>query len=726
MLEATIVLQLVMGEHLEALIIALLLAFNSILSLAQEGRSEKALELLKQRLAPSALALRDGAWTVLPAAEIVPGDIVKLSLGGIVPADTVLLEGAVLLDQSMLTGESAAVEASAGSKAFAGALVRRGEALAQVTATGARTFYGRAAGLVQIAHAESSEQKAVLGLVRNITVINGGILAAITGYAYALGLPAGSLIQLVLTAILASIPVALPATFTLAAALAAQVLARKGVLLTRLAAVHEAASVDTLCSDKTGTLTRNELDVAAAVPAADLDRKELLRLAAAASSEASGDPVDAAIRAAAVREDAVDGRYLRVSFTPFDPALKQARAVVETPDHRRFPAAKGAFDTIARERDTPSQLRLAAESLEEDGHRVLGVAVGDPPSGRVVGLLGLRDPPREDAGELITQLSQLGVRTVMVTGDAPRTARAIAAEVGLAGPVITGEAIGDDIRSQDIGVVAGVLPEQKFRLVRALQRQGHIVGMCGDGANDAPALRQAQFGVAVASATDIAKSAAAVVLTVSGLAGIVEAIREGRRVHQRVTTYALNAITKKIELVPLLALGLLITGQPVLTPLLMILLLVAGDFLTMALTADHVRGAPRPVGWDEREMTVAALLMGLVKLGFTTSVIGIGRHVFDLDIATLQTLAFVALVFGGQAVVYVVRERSWLWSSPPSTWLLLASAVDVGLAAALAGSGMLMKPLPVPGLMAVALAATAFALVLDILKVRLMRKLVRL
>jgi H+-transporting ATPase len=357
LLEATIVLELVMGQHLDALIIALLLAFNSGLTIVQEHRSGKALDLLKQRLAPNASVERDGAWQLMPAAALVPGDIIRISLGGVVPADVELIEGAVLLDQSMLTGESVAVDAQAGDKGYSGALVRRGEALARVTATGARSYFGKTAELVRIARAESREQKAVLHVVRNITAINGIVLAAIASYAHLLGLPTGSLLQLIVTAILASIPVALPATFSLAAALAAQALAHRGVLVTHLGGVHEAASVDTLCADKTGTLTRNELAVASVTSSELADRAEVLRLAAMASSGGGGDPVDGAIRTAADRERAVDARYRRQSFAPFDPALKRSSATIENSDHHVIEVMKGAFDSISKLAATPSALK---------------------------------------------------------------------------------------------------------------------------------------------------------------------------------------------------------------------------------------------------------------------------------------------------------------------------------------------------------------------------------
>lgn len=723
MLEATIVLEVALGEHLEAVIVALLLLFNSVLSVLQEARSENALALLKQRLSLRANVLRDNVWKRLSAAEIVPGDTVSLSLGEIVPADLEILHGDIQLDQSMLTGESATVSIGSGSHAYAGAFVRRGEALGRVIATGPCTYFGRAADLVRIAHAESSEQKAVLAVVRNITVVNGGILAAMTGYAHIIGLPTESVIKLVLTAILASIPVALPATFTLAAALAAQVLVRCGILLTHLQGVHEAASVDTLCSDKTGTLTRNELSVTDVVPLPGRLRSDVLRLAVMASSEDRGDPVDAAIWEAAQAGDLQHKMYRRLSFVPFDPAIKQASADVETCDGRRLRIVKGAYAAIAARARPEPLLSDAAEALQKKGERVLAVAAGEENTLEVVGLIGLGDPPRNDAKTLISELRQLGVRTIMVTGDAPVTVRAVAAEVGLEGPLVAGEGVHDGLRPEDVAVVAGVLPEHKYRLVQSFQRQGHIVGMCGDGVNDAPALRQAQFGVAVSTATDVAKSAASLVLTVPGLTGIVEAIQEGRRVHRRVLSYALNALVKKIEMVPLLALGLVITGHAVLTPILMILLLVAGDFLTMALTTDSAQISRNPARWSVNRITVTALVLGIAKLAFTLGIILAGSRIFSFGVVKLQTLTYLTLALGNQAVVYVVREAGPLWSAPPGRWLIISSAIDGILAIAIAMSGVLSPSLSILTIVTVAIATIGLSFFLDRIKLLLARQL---
>ena len=722
MLEAAIVLQVALGDDTEAVIIAGLLVFNAALGLFQESRAQATLAALKSRLALNASVLRDGAWKTVPAAELVPGDVVKLSLGGVVAADVQLTGGEILLDQSMLTGESVPIEAGTGVQTYAGALVRRGEAVAQVTATGARTKFGRTAELVRTAHVVSSQQKAVLRVVRNLGGFSGAVILMLLAYAYALHLPLREMVPLVLTAVLASIPVALPATFTLAAALGARALAREGVLPTRLSAVDEAASMDVLCADKTGTLTRNELTVTAVRPMPDFDDAHVLMLAGLASSEGGQDPVDAAIRAAAKGGNTAVAPQM-VTFTPFDPATKMSEATVAAPGGGTQRIVKGAFAVVTGLAHGSPAATAAAHELEGQGFRVLAVAAGPPAAMTLVGLIALSDPPRTDSAALVSELRELGVRTVMVTGDAPVTAGIVAHAVGIDGAVCPPGPIPDAVHPETFAVFAGVLPEDKYKLVKAFQKGGHVVGMCGDGANDAPALRQAQIGIAVSTATDVAKSAAGMVLTSPGLAGIVAAVREGRLTFQRILTYTLNSILKKIVTVLLLIVGLSMTGHAVLTPLLMVILLIAGDFLAMSLTTDNVRPSPMPNAWNIGRLTVAGVMLGVCLLAFCTGILAIGKFGMQLGTGTLRTLVFVSMVFGSQATIYAVRERRHLWNSRPSLWLALSSVADVLIAAVLAVGGIAMAPLPVLIVAGLLGAAVTFAFVLDFIKIPVFRHL---
>ena len=722
MLEAAIGLEVVLGKYVEGSIIAGLLAFNAVLGFLQEGRAQATLAALKSRLALNAAVKRDNAWTNVRAAELVVGDVVKLSLGAVVAADVRLTEGSVLLDQSMLTGESIPVEAGAGFETYAGALVRRGEAVAEVTATGARTKFGRTAELVRTAHVVSSQQKAVLRVVRNLAMFNSAIVVLLVGYAYTLKMPVGEIIPLVLTAVLASIPVALPATFTLAAAVGARALAHLDVLPTRLSAVDEAATIDVLCADKTGTLTQNELKVTAVHPMPGFDEPHVLGLAALASSDGGQDPVDAAIRAAASQTAASNLPKL-AKFVPFDPGTKMSEATGVDASGATVRIVKGAFDAVKGLTPSIPDALTVAHELEAQGFRVLAVAAGPAEAMKLAGIIALSDPPRTDSAALIAELHTLGVRTVMVTGDAPATAAIVARAVGLNGAVSPSGPIPDSVRPEDFAVFAGVLPEGKYNLVKAFQKSGHTVGMCGDGANDAPALRQAQMGIAVSTATDVAKSAAGIVLTKPGLGGIVASIREGRVTFQRILTYTLNSVTKKIVQVLFLAVGLVMTGHAILTPMLMVIIMLTGDLLGMSLTTDNVRPSPMPNAWRIGALTVAGIFMGIAELVFCTAVLAIAKFRLGFGIDILRTLAFVVIVFGNQATTYTNRERRHLGSSRPSRWLVGSSVADLLIASVLATCGIAMTPLPVSAVGGTFLAAAVFAFIADFAKVPVFRRL---
>jgi H+-transporting ATPase len=722
MLEAAIVLEIVLGKYVEAGIIAGLLAFNAALGFFQEGRAQATLAALKSRLALNAAVKRDNVWATVPAAGLVPGDIVKLSLGAVVAADVRLTEGSVLLDQSMLTGESVPIEAGAGFETYAGALVRRGEAVAVVTATGARTKFGRTADLVRTAHVESSQQKAVLRVVRNLAMFNGVIIVMLVGYAYFLKMPGREIIPLVLTAVLASIPVALPATFTLAAALGARALAKLGVLPTRLSAVDEAASIDVLCADKTGTLTQNELTVTAVHAMSGFDESHVLGVAALASSDGGQDPVDTAIRSAAAKKVASDLPKL-IKFVPFDPGTKMSEATAADPGGATVRAVKGAFAVVAGLTQAAPDASKTANELEAQGFRVLAVAIGPPAAMKLAGIVALSDPPRPDSAALITELHTLGVRAVMVTGDAPATAAIVAHDVGIDGKVCPTGPIPADVRSEEFAVFAGILPEGKYQLVKAFQKSGHTVGMCGDGANDAPALRQAQMGIAVSTATDVAKSAAGIVLTKPGLTGIVASVKEGRVTFQRILTYTLNSVIKKIVQVLFLVAGLIMTGQAILTPMLMVILMITGDFLAMSLTTDNVRPSPMPNAWRIGKLTIAGVVMGSCLLLFCTAVLAVGKFRMGLGIEALRTLAMIALVFGSEATLYAIRERRRLWSSRPSLWVVVSTVCDILIISTLVTRGIAMTPLPILVVGGTLVAAAVFAFILDFAKVPVFNRL---
>ena len=712
MLEASFVLEALLHRWIEAAIVAALVVLNALLAFVQEQRAQKALALLRTRLAVLARVRRDGRWKQLRAEDVVPGDWVHLRMGDLVAADVRVHDGSVLLDQSSLTGESAPVTAAKGALAYSGAVVQRGEATGEVTATGAKSYFGKTAELVQIAESRSHLQKLIVGIVQYLVALDVALALVVLAAAVLRAAPLADIVPFVLMLLIASVPVALPATFTLASALGAQDLVQRGVLVTRLAAIEEAAAMQVLCSDKTGTLTQNRLSLATVRPRAPVDAAELIRLASVASDEATQDPLDLAILQAAGRSEREP--LERLTFVPFDPATKRAEAVVRRAGER-LRVVKGAPQAVA-ELCGPCDVEQEVAELASGGCRVLAVASGAESPLRFAGLLGFSDPVREDSGALLESLHALGVRIVMVTGDTVATARAVGRQLGLGDRVGTRDQASHPL---DWDVFAGVLPEDKYHLVQALQRTGIVVGMTGDGVNDAPALKQAEVGIAVSSAADVARAAASLVLTKPGLGGIVEAVQTGRRIYQRMLTYTLNKIVKTIQVAFFLSIGFVVTGTMVTTPRLILLLLFTNDFITMSIARDRVDFSPAPDRWNVRSLVQSAAGLALAWLAFSLAALWASRAWLHLALAPSQTLAFVVLVLTGQANVYLVRERRHFWRSRPSAWMLGATFADLALVGGLAMSGILMAPVAPAVLGVLFVGVLGFMALLDAGKVAL-------
>ncbi len=723
MLEATIVLQFLLGKRDEAAVIAVLLVFNAVLSFVQENRANRALALLKRRLATQARVLRDESWQLIAATELVPGDIVHLRMGDLAPADIRLLDGNLLLDQSALTGESLPTEAETGASTYAGSIVKRGEATGEVTATGSRTYFGKTAELVKTAKTVSHLQRTILTIVKYLVVLDLVLVAALLAYAFATGMPLQETIPFALILLVASVPVALPATFTLATALGALDLAKHGVLVTRLSAIEEAAAMEVLASDKTGTITRNQLAVAALLPYASYNEDDVLRLGALACDDATQDPIDLAVLNAARAQGLLREVPQRLQFIPFDTASKRSEGTYEQDGHR-LRVIKGAPGAVAALVADAAGLDADVERLSANGYRVLAVATGDDDQLQLAGLLALQDPPREDSAALIENLHRLGIRVIMVTGDGLATARAVADQVGIGARTCAREIL-DDGRvdaPQACDVVAGVYPEDKFRLVQVLQRAGRVTGMTGDGVNDAPALKQAEVGIAVANATDVAKAAASIVLTNPGLTDVVAAVEVSRRIYQRMLTYTLNKIIKTFEIAIFLSIGVMLTGVFVVTPLLIVLLLFTNDFVTMSIATDRVSFSPQPERWRIPSLMLTAGSLAILILLLSFTVFFVGRDWLHLPLAQLQTLIFVMLVFTGQGNVYLVRERGHFWHSLPSRWIIIASTLDIIVVSLFATRGILMAPIDPVLIGGLLLVIVGYLVLVDFVKIRIFRR----
>ena len=716
MLEVALVLELVLGHLPEGLILAGLLTLNAVLSTVQEQRARAAVELLRRRLEVLARVERDGVWQNRPARELLPGDRVHVRMGDIIPADTRVEEGTVEVDQSMLTGESTSVHRGPGETLYSGAVVRRGEASGTVTSIGANTYFGRTAELVRTARSRSHLEDLMLTVVQYLLVLDAALVVLFVGDGLARGVSLLLLAPFVLILLIASVPVALPATFTVASSLESRALSDGGVLVTGLSAIEDAAGMDLLCSDKTGTLTQNRQTVTelrSLVPGSDT---ELLALAAAACDASTQDPIDLAILAAASARSVV--RYERTAFVPFEPAIKRSEA--------RIHHAGEDWRVLLGQPAVVFGLMASPPGNDEwldrqggQGYRILAVGAGPEGALRLVGMIALTDPIREDAPALIQRLETLGIRVVMVTGDGLATARSVARALGLSGPVGGREDLAR--ASPGFSGFAGVYPEDKFGLVRTLQSHHQIIGMTGDGVNDAPALKQAEVGIAVSNATDVAKASAKLVLTRPGLAGIVAAVESGRRVYRRMLTWMLNKISKTIEQVVLLSLAFVATGLFVTTPFLILLMIFANDFVVMSVGTDRARVSAGPDHWDVRRLVTVGGAMAAGWLVLSFSVVLVGAYLIHWPLPTLQTVVFLNLVFSGQATLFLMRERGPFYGSRPSRAIVAASGLDILLLSVLASLGILMAPVS-PFVVAALLGVVALAaVVLDRLKLVVFR-----
>jgi H+-transporting ATPase len=719
MLEITVLLELYLGNDVEAAVIGLLLVSNAILSFVQENRAQSALALLRQQLTVQTRVLRDDHWHLVSAQNLVPGDMIHLRMGDLVPADVRLAEGQIQMDQSALTGESLPVEGGIGHQAFAGAVVKRGEASGEVTATGAHTSFGKTAELVRTAKTASHLEEIIFSIVKYLIIADVGLAIIVILYALLSHIGWSTILPFALILLVASVPVALPATFTLATALGAAELARNGVLVTRLSAIEEAAAMSILASDKTGTLTENRLTLGEVHAYAPHSDEDVLLWGVLASEEATQDPLDIAILTAA------RGKGLKITdtilhFTPFDPALKRSEALVRQPDGSTLQVVKGAPLTIAALTGAGVEIEEDVAGLAAQGYRVLAVAAGlQGGLLQLAGLLALQDAPRADSQALVKKLNDLGVRVLMVTGDDPLTAQAIAGQVGITGSTCASESLHGQVTAETLqcNIFAGVFPEDKFHLVKALQSARHIVGMTGDGVNDAPALKQAEVGIAVASATDVAKAAASLVLTTPGMSNILGAVETSRRIYQRMLTYTLNKIIKTFQIALFLSLGFVFAREFVVTPMLIVLLLFANDFVTMSIATDNVSFSSKPDRWHIRVLMQVAFILAIPALLLSFGFFYAANNLLHLPLSQMQTLMFVMLVFTGQVNVYLVRERRHFWRSIPSRWMLIGTVVDVIMVSILASQGFLMAAIHFDLVVLTLIVTLLYLPLVDILKI---------
>jgi len=742
MLELIMVLSAVLRKYSDLAVVSGLLVINAVLSFAQEHRAAGVVESLRRRLQISVRVLREASWRVIPARELVPGDIVRLRPGDIIPADLKLLSGALSIDQSALTGESTDVDKAPGGVLSSGSVVRRGEGNGVVILTGAQTYFGRTTELVQLARPKLHIEAVVAKLVRWLFVIVGALLGIVVVMSLIRGASLIEMIPLLLVLLMSAVPVALPVMFTVSMAVGAKELAKLGVLVTRLSAAEDAATMDVLCVDKTGTITMNQLAIMGVIPLEGWTESDVLFAGGLASQEANQDPIDLAFLAAARERRLLDAgpAVTNISFKPFDPQSRRTEAVVEQ-NGKRLRVMKGAVRAVAQAcgLQPPAIKALEARVGEAafKGYRVLAVARGpetDVPE--LVGLVTLSDPPRPEAKQLIAALRDLGVGVKMLTGDALPVAREIAQAVGLANIRRVADLKAADPQAghevvdllADADGFAEVYPEDKYIVVQRLQAAGHVTGMTGDGVNDAPALRQAEVGIAVNTATDVAKGAASVVLTEAGLTNIVALVEQGRTIYQRVLTWIINKVSRTILKAAFVAIAFLVTGKFVVSAFAMLLLVFLTDFAKIALATDHVRPSRKPETWNIGGFLTVSVVLGVAMVMEALVLLFISWSRFDLAFNdnALYTFSFLTLLYFAAFSIVSARERRRFWTTRPSQTLMIALAMDV-----LAGT--ILTRLGLPGLMPLPWGQTfaifAYSMIAclglnDTLKVAMIKRLV--
>jgi len=706
MIEVAAVLSALVGHIAELAIILTLLVVNALVGFWEEYQAGNTLEALKAKLAPQARVRRDGQWQTIAAREVVPGDVLSLRLGAIVPADCRMLDrDEIEVDQSSLTGESLPMSKQQGDDLYSGAVLKRGETTAEVTATGAETYFGRTANLVTGDTGPSHFQQAVLRIGNYLIMLAVLMVSVILVVALFRGDAILTTLQFALVLTIAAVPVAMPAVLSVTMAVGARLLTKKQAIVTRLAAIEELAGVDVICSDKTGTLTKNELTLGEPYIAAGSEKDALLRAAALASRDRDHDAIDEAILAG-TQSQLADYPHRIDAFWPFDPVGKRTEAVVVPRDGSNYRVAKGAPQVILDLVDDPEG-RQAAEAAIEDfagrGYRALGVAHTDAEGQwHFLGLLSLLDPPREDSAATIAGVRELGVRVKVVTGDQLPIAREIARRVGLGANLLDaslfakaglheGPGLAQAIEQAD--GFAQVFPEHKHHIVDVLQHRGHIVGMTGDGVNDAPGLHQADVGIAVSGATDVARAAADIVLLSPGLKVIEEALQESRRIFQRMRSYAIYRITETIRVLLFMTLSILVFNFYPLTPVMIVLLALLNDGAILSIAYDHVRGSRRPDFWHMPTVLGVATLLGLLGVLETFGLLFVAKKVMHLDAAVLMSLIYLKLSVSGHLTIFVTRTRGRFWSSRPSPVLLGAVLATQILATLITVYGIFMAPI---------------------------------
>ncbi|HKK41530.1 MAG TPA: plasma-membrane proton-efflux P-type ATPase [Bacteroidales bacterium] len=730
MIEAAVILSGLAKHWTDFIIIMVLLFANALVGFWEEQQAGNAIDALKAKLAVKARVKRDGKWVNPLSRDLVPGDIIRLRLGDIVPADARLLEGDPMeVDQSALTGESLPVELKNGDPVYSGSIIRQGETEAVVYATGGNTYFGKTAELVQQAHTVSHFQKAILKIGNYLIVLAIVLVAVIIGFAIFRGDPILTTLQFALVLTVAAIPVAMPTVLSVTMAVGARFLAKKEAIVSRLVAIEELAGVEVLCADKTGTLTQNKLTLGEPVSFGEVSVDKVLLCAALASREENNDTIDLAVLGGLKDKDVLK-EYETIHFQPFDPVHKRTEASVRQNNKAIFKVTKGAPQVILALSSNAGKVKDSVTRVVNEfakrGYRALGVAQAEEGDDwQFIGVLPLFDPPREDALETIKTANRMGVKIKMVTGDALAIARETAKKLDLGTDILDANILGDIKQNESPEIIqkienadgfAQVFPEHKFHIVDVLQKMGQIIGMTGDGVNDAPALKKADCGIAVSDATDAARAAASIVLMTPGLSVIIDAIKESRRIFQRMTSYAIYRIAETIRVLLFMTLSILIFNFYPVTAVMIVLLALLNDGPILTIAYDNVHYKNHPDAWNMKLVLQISTVLGIAGVIASFLLFYLAEKVFRLDPGAIQTFMFLKLAVAGHLTIFITRTRGPFWSIAPSPSLLWSTIGSKLLATAVAAFGFFMTPIGWKWTLIIWVYALAWAFINDRIK----------
>ena len=742
MIEIAATLSLIVRHWSDFIIIMVLLVFNAVVGFWQEHKAANALEALKNQLALNARVNRNNTWQEIDAQYLVPGDVIRLRLGDIIPADVKLFDGDYLsVDQSALTGESLPVTKHQGDIAYSGSAAKQGEMVSLVVATGIHTYFGRTAQLVETAGAASHFQKAVLQIGDYLIYLSLALISILVVAQIVRHAPLLEMAQFALILAVASIPVAMPAVLSVTMAVGALALSKLKAIVSRLESIEEMAGIDILCSDKTGTLTQNRLTLGEPVIFEAKDPQELILAGALASKAEDRDAIDLAV-IGGLDDAGVLDQYQQVKFVPFDPVSKRTEAVIKDSANKTFTVTKGAPQVIMDMSGLDPENRTKAEKNINDlaaaGYRTLGVARSDgKESWQFLGILPLFDPPREDSAETIANAKAHGITIKMVTGDNVAIGREISKTLGMGTNIQPADWLfkeGEEIEHlspqaeaqiEQADGFAQVFPEHKYGIVKALQERGHLVGMTGDGVNDAPALKQADVGIAVSGATDAARAAAALVLTEPGLSVIIKAVEEARRIFERMTSYAIYRITETIRIMFFMVLAMLVYNVYPITAIMIILLALLNDLPIMTIAYDNTWLDPQPVRWKMHNVLTISSVLGGIGVVETFLLLAIAKSWFGIDQAHLQSIIFLKLAVAGHLTLFVARSRRKpFFTQPyPAPILLTAILCTQAVAVLIVAFGVFVTAIPWSYIGFVWLYCIAWIFIEDWVKLRVYRHL---